>query len=179
MAAQGLLKLPQQAHLRYTETMKENDSLVHALQAQEVILDDITNSIVDVNKTSQEISSLDKELEEVEIQLNEAQDVLLELMTRSKKSDFDPGDFLKSFMSQIYDALSETCLKAIDSNQLDVSLIDMVNIEELIMKTIDTLSSHNLYPENPDDLEKRMQQSKAHAEKIIGFLKQVRDAEQQ
>ncbi|KAH0787625.1 hypothetical protein GPJ56_008420 [Histomonas meleagridis] len=176
--AEKLMLLPRAARDQYQSAAEENKRLDQIVQAQNVIIDDLSISVSDFDETQKSISQLDNEISDINKKLQFNQEILLELLSNEKPQTKDlPEKILKSVLLNVIKTFSSISKDAVDNDEISVSLLTLMEVEEQISKIIDNLSQRGLYPETNETNEKRMKESHDHIIKLTQFLQELKDTQ--
>lgn len=174
-AIQGLMLLPTEAKNRFQKAADINQQLELVSKAQNIIIDDLSVSIPDLDNIQKNLNEADEELKEVDDQLKQTQDILLELLSTNNNSSSKKGagDILKTILSNLQKTLTVICSQAASKGQIDVSLFGLMDLEDQVGKIIEDMSSRGLYPETENAAVERVQRMQAHNLKVVQFLKEL------
>lgn len=173
-ALQSLMLLPSQAKNRFQKAADENQQLEQISKAQNVIIDDLSYSIPELDNIQKNLNSTDEDLKDVEQQLKETQEMLLELLTTNNNSPKqDAGVILKAVLSNLQRTLTSICSQSASKGQIEVSLIGLIDLEDQIGKIIEDMSTRGIYPEDEKSTEERVQRMQLHNIKVVKFLQEI------
>lgn len=170
---QQLLLLPNEAQNYLENLSAQNQKLSYQCEGQSILINDIAKSLPDIEDMTKKIEDVDFLLNDVLTGLKDAQAVLFELQQHPMPDSYAAGGILSSFLKNIIQLINDVILDSIEDEATDVSILDVMNIEEHILKIIGDLTDKNLFIESDQESHDRALFMKNHTEKILNFLEQT------
>jgi len=169
------MALPNAAKDRLVSLSQENQMLKAVNRDQQIIMNDLLETVPDLEEMEKKLINVDKKLEETDYQLHQAHSVLFELLSSTQESNNSQvGAILSSLLKNFQSALLNICNDAAVEGNVAVSVLSIMSFEEEISKIIDTLSTKGLYPEDEEQLKERAELSQQHTSKLIAFLNELK-----
>ena len=172
MDSRALLTLATTAKDEFVEVEEVNANIKQLIEGQNVLINDYAESMPDIDQTEKAAADLDTELQQVEEQLSQSQDLLLQLLQskpqeeNSKQAD----NLLKAILTNFTAKFTELTKSAVSKGQASVTVFQLIEIEEEITKLIENLEKNGMYPESPEENEKRSKKAEEHTVKLAEFL---------
>lgn len=175
MNPKQIMVLPTAAQKRYQIAAEVNQKTQAYADAQSVIIGDIADSLPSIEDTSKAIQQINEEIKSVDIDLAQAQEALRDILQDDQaNSTEEVGSILSAILLNTQKILTQICAQSLKQSSPFVSILSLMDIETELIKISEDLSTRGLYPEPPEEAEKRINETKLHTMKIIQFLKEVK-----
>lgn len=180
-AIQKLMLLPTLSRQRFQKASDDNQALSLIAESQNQVIDDIANSIPEIDDTMTKISNIDKEIANVDLMLLKSNRALQELLAteQSKTKDLLPGPILSSVLLNIQQSLLKIASETASKGQINCNLLNIIDIEDQVSKFIEGMVERNLYPETDEDFNSRNDRMSLHNRKIVQFLQLIQNIQKQ
>lgn len=158
---------------RFDKSTQENQHLSEIAEAQRVFFEDLTGSMIDVEDIAKRNAKADAELAAINLQTEQAQEILLELLTDPaiiKKTDV--GEVLKTVISTTLSEVFQVAAKAASKGKAGIPIFDLIGIEKQVNELIQEMTDRDLYPETETASKERLNRSAAHIARLEQFLNQ-------
>ena len=177
-SSQDMMVVPNLAKEQLLKLSQENQQLKHLHRDQQFLMNDFLESIPDLEEVEKSIENINNKLEETTYQVEQAQNILFELLNQefSKSNNFQNqvGSILSSLLKNFQSSLLKICSTSASEGNVGVSIFTLMDFEEEVSKIIETLSNKGFYPENEEQLKTRSEISHKHTNKLIEFLNQLK-----
>ncbi|OHS96627.1 hypothetical protein TRFO_37176 [Tritrichomonas foetus] len=170
------LILPIEAQNKFEKVADENHQLHLLLDSQNIILDELQNDPnFDEDKILDSINSVNKEIEETDLLLQKAQFALNDILLNRQQNDQkeSPSEILKIILPRFQSLIFEICKNVVDNGQTNASLLMIYELEQKVIKIIDSLRQKGVYPESEADFRKYFEDMQNHHARIHAFIQDV------
>lgn len=174
-AIQKLMLLPSVSRQRFQEASDNNQALSLIAEGQNTLIDDIANSIPEIDEMMTKISNVDQEIANVDLMLLKSNSALQELLSndQNKSKDLLPGPILSSVLLNIQQSLLKIASESASKGQINCNLLNIIDVEDQISKFIEGMVERNLYPETNEEFNSRNDRTSLHNHKIVQFLQLI------
>ena len=172
MDPKQLLILPIEAQSRFERAAEENQRLSNVLAASNVIFGELDKTFLG-EEGAKQLKAVEEEIALVDKQLSSAQAVLMNSLSQSNSQvdASETGAILKLILSKLQRTLDTLVISSATQGSLSVPFMTMVDIEDQISKIIEDLHDRGLFPERPEQSEKRMKDTEEHMSRVLVFVK--------
>jgi hypothetical protein len=173
-AAKRLLLLPLEAQKRFDRLANEQRLMKLEIDAQKLVITDLTRSLGDVEEIEKAIQETNGQLTAVDERLAQTSALLLEQLTEStnQSGDNTAKEFLKLVISKVQSSVNGLALEGVSQGTIAVSVLSVVALEDQIRKIIEDLQQKDMYPESAEDAEARVTETHQHMTAVMQFLQQ-------
>ena len=172
MEPKELLSIATSAKDNYVDLKADNSNLKQILESLKTLINDYAESMPDMDENEKQEQELDDMLSVVDQQLVQSQLLLTELLNSKPhlRSSEETNALLKSIMKTFSTRILDVAKESITSGNANVSIFKLIDLEEEISKTIESLESKEMYPEAEQERNNRIQKTKAHSTKLSQYL---------
>jgi hypothetical protein len=152
---------------RLEKAIDVHNSLASVGQAESSIMDDLTASLGGLKELGEKLAEANGELSAIGKKTNQAHTFLSELLTPPESSpDLSPGPVLKSVFETTQELIAGYLNAAVSRERTNVSVIDILNIEEQLLALMEEMDNRNLYPESEESENARSVLLSQHNERL-------------
>ena len=157
-----------EAKKRIDMAKAENQTLSETCKAQNVVIEDLMDSIPDVDDLRKDIASASAELQELSLQVEAYQQQMISVMQSSfPKRPAPPGEFLKNILMHYQESLLEMA----KSGRNSASVLEMVQLEDQISDVIDNIYSKSATTAISAGQQECLKRRQDHNVKILELLR--------
>lgn len=174
---QKLMILPTLSRQRFQKASDDNQALSLVAESQNQVIEELANSIPEIDDMTAKIADVEKEIANVDLMLLKSNRALHELLAtdQSKSKDLLPGPILSSVLLNIQQSLLKIASESASKGQISCNLLNVIDIEDQISKFIEGMVERNLYPETDEDFNSRNDRTALHNRKIVQFLQLIQE----
>jgi hypothetical protein len=174
-ASARIMLLPIEAQKRFERVAEENGQLKSQIEAQKIIISDLSQSLDATEESEKLLQVLDEQLSAVTQGIANSSALLLEQLSESANQGSRPsaGELLKVLVGKIQAGISDLAVKGVAEGSMSVSIIKLIELEEQIRKIIDDLQERGMYPESEQDSQARLARTQKHTAAILKFMQDV------
>jgi hypothetical protein len=172
-----MVSLASEAHHRFEIAAGVNQSLLRQDHGQKVILEDLSQSLREIDDLEKSIDSRSEELDGLTLQVRDAQGLLLEaLTTNSSEPTTGPSSALKTILSRLQQSIMSLTKAGVDSGSLDISLLPLIQLEDELGRISQDMSERGLFPESDEARSQRLKLQAEHGQRVLSFLEELESA---
>jgi hypothetical protein len=170
-----VLVLATEAQKRLQDLGEESRQLSLSLNAQNVIIDDLLQTVQGDDEAPKKKESVSLEIAAIDRRLQDANAVLEELLRNSARpaSAKEIGETLRSLLQSLTDTLLGVMSKELETGSPVVLLPFIARIDRRIAEINDDLSAKGLFPETEEEFRKRKETVHSHHKRLLDFLSQA------
>lgn len=169
--------LPIQAQNRFAKAAEENQKLRLLDDSQNVIIGDIQTSTFgkEEEQLLDSIKKIDEDIKSTDLNLQNAQNSLSDILTLQQQSNNkgNASEILKIVLPSFQNLVLELCKDAAQRGETDVAITTVFELEQKIIKIIDSLRQRGVYPETEEETLRSLETIQTHQHKIHDFIKNL------
>jgi hypothetical protein len=169
-ALERLLLLAASARERFqsaTELSRQLSSFDHS---QKVIVEELAEVVPDFSTCEKALADSDAEIDSLDSQIVQLQELLCEMLSEGVHQKQSPNDLLLELLDNCQSILLELSKESAQKGQPNVSVLEIVQLEDHITQTVDSFIERGLYPETESDAQARLEKREVHAQRLVDFL---------
>jgi hypothetical protein len=149
--------------------------LSQQLSAQKIILDDLSESLPNIQNLTTSIAATDQILAPLNRMLDQSTSFLVNALAPSANSNTssEAEVTIKFLLTMLQTTLSDICLAVLGNGETQVSVLQLIDLEEEIRKIVEDLRHKNMFPEAADESQARMAEMQAHMDRVLAFLEEI------
>ena len=171
------LILPIQAQNRFAKAAEENQKLRLIDESQNVILSDIQASTFGIEEEQllESINKIDEDIKAADLSLQNAQNSLSDILTlqQQNSNNGNASEILKIVLPSFQSLILELCKDAAQRGETDVAITTVFELEQKVIKIIDSLRQRGVYPETEEETLRSLENAQTHQQKIHDFIKEL------
>lgn len=172
MEASSLMELLSSANERGNKGTIENQRLRQILNAQQLILRDLSLSM-----NTEELLEKQENNRQMEENLNSSlassTSFLRSLLFHPSSKDPRVSDIIKSILSDVQGQLSTLCKQCVEQKMTSVPITALVDIEQQINSFEDKLAENGQFPEKEEEKNRRILLHDFHTQNVMNFLSET------
>ena len=173
----SLLILPTEATRAADEATERRQKLAQVYEGQRYILEELTKAIPDLDANDKEVADKDRQIKLLDQQINEIQKLILQELTSNSNSKPTCSDVLYDILTSTQRELLSLCENATENGETSTHLTNILSIENSLTQRIGALTQAGQYPMTPEQMQERRDANALHNEKVVAFLKELKDKE--
>ena len=173
-----LIQLSKQSQADFQKSADEFNQLKNVCDAQQTILLEISDSYPQEEDQQKELEYLEAQIAQIDEQLSDTQNLITEALQEEKESENEAGEILKTLINKFTSQLITIAANAANDGQMMILIPSLMDLEREISQTIDTLKQNGLFPETQDQAVERITKLKEHTSKVLNFMKQFSNSNQ-
>jgi hypothetical protein len=167
-----LMLLPVEAHKRFSSLADENRQLKYQIDAQKVIISDLTLPISNADEIKKSIQTVTDQLAAVDKSIKDASELLLEQLSQSESPPPPSGELLKLLLSKFQSRVQDLSLQGVSQGSMAISIIRIIELEEQIRQIIEELYKKGMYPETAEETQARLAEFANHTTGVLNFVQE-------
>lgn len=169
--------LPIQAQNRFAKAAEENQKLKLLDESQNVIISDIQVSTFgkEEEQLLESINKIEEDIKNTDLNLLSAQNSLSDILTLQQQNsgNGNASEILKIVLPSFQSLILDLCKDAAEKGETDIAITTVFELEQKIIKIIDSLRQRGVYPETEEETLRTLESIQTHQQKIHDFIKEL------
>lgn len=169
--------LPIEAQNRFAKAAEENQKLHLLDESQNIIINEIQASTFgkEEEQLIESIKKIDEDIKNTDLNIQSAQNSLSDVLALQQQNNNkgNASEILKIILPSFQNLILELCEDAAKKGETDVAITTVFELEQKIIKIVDSLRQRGVYPETEEETLRSLEKIQAHQQKIHEFIKEL------
>jgi septal ring factor EnvC (AmiA/AmiB activator) len=163
---EALLSRQSERHQAATDI---NNSLRSMHDAQASVAEELGMSLPNIEDLEGKLNEAEATIQHVNARIRQSEDLLAKLLSAEVDIPVKPGPILVSVLENTQSLMLDHLRSAVSQGKLEISVLDILNIEEQLLVLIEEMEKRDAYPESSTDREARLLVLSEHNSRITQF----------
>lgn len=184
MTERAQLLLPIEAQNRFAKAAEENQKIRLIIDSQQSIIDDVEESQAEEEKLVESIQKIEEEIKIINNILVNSHQTLTNILydqegRQAQNENNNVSEILKIILPSFQNLIFDLCSDAASNGSTNISITTIFELEQRIIKIIESLKQRGVYPETDEQALKGLEELQSHQQRIHTFINSFIDAPNQ